>query len=255
VKTIRVIAINTFKEIIRDRILYGLIVFAVLLIGLSLALGELSFQEQARITADFGLMGVHLSAVILSIFVGSTLVSKEIEKRTIFTLLSHAVTRSQFLVAKLLGMLMVLATVMAGLSIILLLLFGHLGMEINEIFFVALSGIFFESAVLLSLTIFFGIFSSPLLAVSFSLAFFLIGHWLNDLKFFAEKSQSPLFNSFATAVNYALPNLERFNWRSNVTYFESIPPETVMRASGYAGSWVLVLICLAALMFRRRDFV
>lgn len=254
-KVVRVIALNTFKEIIRDRILYGLVIFAVLLLGLSLALGELSFQEQARITADFGLMGVHLSTVILSIFVGSTLVSKEIEKRTIFTLLSHAVSRTQFLVAKLLGMLLVLLAVMVGLAIILILLFNYLDMPVTETFFIALGGIFLEGAVLLSLTIFFGIFASPLLAVSFSLALFLIGHWVNDLKFFADKSASEAFRTFAIGINYALPNLERFNWRSSVTYNDAISLSSVLSASAYAGFWILILTCVAAIAFRRRDFV
>src|SRR5688572_2314631 len=121
-KSVWLIANNTYREIIRDRILYGLVVFAILLIGLSLALGQLSFAEQTRLTIDFGLMGVHLSSVILSIFVGSTLVAREIEKRTIFTLLSHAVTRPQFIVAKLFGMTLVVATISACLAAILLLL-------------------------------------------------------------------------------------------------------------------------------------
>lgn len=254
-KVVWIIATNTYKEIIRDRILYGLVVFAMLLIGLSLALGALSFQEQGRITADFGLMGVHLSAVILAIFVGSTLVSKEIEKRTIFTLLSHAVTRTQFLVAKLLGMILVLLTVMVGLTVILCGLFLYLEMPINEILFLAVFGTLLEASILLSLIILFGIFSSPLLSVSFTLGIFLIGHWLNDLKFFSEKSADPAFKMFATGINYVLPNLERFNWRSNVTFGETIDVHTILMATANASSWVIVCIGIAALIFRRRDFV
>ena len=254
-KVVWVIAVNTFKEIIRDRILYGLLVFAVLLMGLSLALGTLSFREQARITADFGLMGVHLSAVILSIFVGSTLVSREIDKRTIFTLLSHAVTRTQFLAAKTLGMLLVLMAIMGGLTGILLLLFKFLQMPITDTFFLAVLGVFLESAILLSIIVLFGIFSSPMLSVTFTLGLFLIGHWLNDLKFFAEKSEDPAFKKFATVIIYGLPNLERFNWRSQVTYDEVLSVQTVASAAVYAGSWVLICFALAALIFRKRDFV
>ncbi|MEQ1878712.1 MAG: ABC transporter permease [Bdellovibrionia bacterium] len=254
-KVIWVIAVNTYKEIIRDRILYGLLVFAVLLMGLSLALGELSFREQARITADFGLAGVHLSAVILAIFVGSTLVSKEIEKRTIFTLLSHAVTRTQFLAAKIFGMTLVLLTVMVGLTAILLGLFNYLGMPITEAFFIALFGVLLEAAILLSLIIFFGMFSSPLLSVIFTLGLFIVGHWLNDLKFFAEKSDDPGFKRLAAVIGFGLPNLERFNWRSQVVYTEQLPLESVVSAAVYAGSWVLVCFALAALIFRKRDFV
>ena len=100
---VRVIAINTFREIIRDRILYGILVFALLLIGLSLALGQLSFAEQSRISANFGFTGIHLSAAILAIFIGSSLVAREIEKRTIMTLLVRPLTRTQFITASFLG--------------------------------------------------------------------------------------------------------------------------------------------------------
>src|SRR4051812_6925954 len=102
-----VIAKNTFREIIRDRILYGLHIFAILLIGFSLVLGELSFAEQTRISINFGLAGIHLSAITLSIFIGSSLVAKEIEKQTILTLLARPVSRLQFLVGKYLGLIMV----------------------------------------------------------------------------------------------------------------------------------------------------
>jgi Cu-processing system permease protein len=254
-KVIWLIATNTYREIIRDRILYGLIVFAVLLLGLSLALGELSFSEQARITADFGLMGVHLSAVILAVFVGSTLVSKEIEKRTIFTLLAHAVTRTQFLIAKLIGMLMVIATVMVGLSAILIALFLYLGMPINTAFTAAMTGLLYESAILLSLTILFGVFTSPLLSVAFTIGLFLIGHWLNDLKFFAEKSESESFKLFSKVVNTVFPNLEHMNWKSAVTYNDVVPFDIWLNTTLYSIFWVGLLICLAALIFRRRDFV
>ena len=99
-KAIWIIANNTFREIIRDRILYGLVVFALLLIGVSLVLGQLSFAEQMRISIDFGFAAIHFSAVILSIFIGSTLVSKEIDKKTVMTLLARPITRFQFLFGK-----------------------------------------------------------------------------------------------------------------------------------------------------------
>src|SRR5436305_70886 len=103
-RAIYVIAVNTFHEIIRDRILYGILVFALLLIGISLALGQLSFAEQSRISANFGFTGIHLAAAILAIFIGSSLVSREIEKRTIMTLLVRPLSRTQFIIGKFLGL-------------------------------------------------------------------------------------------------------------------------------------------------------
>src|SRR3989344_2748310 len=99
-KIIRIIARNTYREIIRDRILYVLILFALLIIGVSLALGQLSFAEQTRISINFGFSAISLSTVVLAVFAGSTLVFKEIEKRTVLTLLARPITRSQFLIGK-----------------------------------------------------------------------------------------------------------------------------------------------------------
>lgn len=250
---IYIIAKNTYIEVIRDRILYGLLVFAVLLIGLSLILGQLTFAEQARITANFGFAAIHISAVILSIFVGSTLVSREIEKKTILTLLARPVSRTQFIVGKALGLMSVIFMAITLLSIVLIGLFYAMGLNINLSFLIGLYGIFLEAAVLLSFTIFFGSFASPMMAVSFSIGIFLIGHWLDSLKFFSEKGASASFVYFAKGVQIALPNLELFNWRSLFIYSETIPFRNVGISSVYGGAWCLFLITIAAVILRRRD--
>src|SRR5689334_11892297 len=103
-RPVLIIAINTFREIVRDRILYGILVGAILLILLSLALGQLSFAEQTRIAANFGFTAIHIGAVIVSIFVGSTLVAREIDKKTILTLFVRPISRQQFLFGKCLGL-------------------------------------------------------------------------------------------------------------------------------------------------------
>jgi Cu-processing system permease protein len=254
-KTIWLIGKNTYREIIRDRILYGLIVFAVILIAMSLALGQLSYAEQARISVDYGLMGIHLSAILLSIFVGSTLVARELDKRTIMTLLSHAVTRREFLLGKYIGMLLVLTVVLVALFFILLLILTQIDFAVSWSLPIVLWGTVLESMILLAITLFFGVFTSSLMAVSFTLGMFLIGHWIGDLKFFAEKSESTLFKTFSEIVRYVVPNLERFNWRAHVTYGETIPGSAILEASIYGISWAAFFLILGMIIFRRRDFV
>src|SRR5258708_1724384 len=144
-----ILAKNTFKEVIRDRILYALILFAVFLIGLSLALGQLSFAEQARISANFGLTAIHFCAVVMAIFVGSNLVSKEIEKKTILTILVRPISRLQFIIGKSLGLTMLIATMVTGLAFILALVFWGLGLKVDHRFLVVLCGLLGESMVLL----------------------------------------------------------------------------------------------------------
>ena len=253
-KIIWVLAKNTYLEIIRDRILYGLLVFALLLIGLSLALGELSFAEQARISANFGFTAIHLSMVALSIFFGITLVAKEMDKKTILTLLARPISRPQILLGKCLGLTLITFTVVLGLALVLVGIFFFLDVPLTVQFGIALIGVVLESLVLLGMTIFFGSFASPMMAVTFSIGLFLIGHWLNDLAFFAAKSKDAGFNFFSDVITAVLPNLEKFNWRSAVIYDEVIGRGEVIAAIGYSVGWFVLFAVLTSWVFRRKDF-
>lgn len=249
------IAGNTFREVIRDRILYGLIVFAVMLLFLSLALGQLTFDENMRLSANFGFTGIHIAVAVLAVFVGSSLVSKEIEKQTILTLLARPISRAQFILGKALGLMSVLMVIAIALAAILsvFLFFLHFGFTIE--YPIAIAGILFEAAVLLALAMFFGSFAKPMMTVVFTVAVFLIGHWVDSLQFFINKSDSSAFKVVGTVVSYVVPNLEKFNWRSAPVYGVSIPAQEVLAASGAMVGWVLVLISATVLIFRRRDFV
>jgi ABC-type transport system involved in multi-copper enzyme maturation permease subunit len=250
-----IIAKNTFREIIRDRILYGLVIFAVLLIGFSLVLGELSFAEQTRISINFGLSGIHLSAVTLSIFIGSTLVAKEIEKQTILTMLVRPVSRLEFLCGKMFGLMLVNITVIVGLALVLLGVIHFLSWTWGWSFFIALYGIILECLVLLALTMLFGMITRPILAVCFTIGLFLIGHWLGDLEHFAVRSDSDMFKTFASLISTVLPDLERFNWRALVVYNDVISSEHLGIATLYGFCWTVAILIMAGLIFRRRDFV
>ena len=254
-RAVKIIALNTFREIIRDRILYGIVVFALLLIGVSIVLGELSFAEQARISANFGFAGIQLSSAILAMFAGSTLVSREIDKQTVLTLLAKPVSRTQFLAGKFFGLTLVVAVVMLGLALVLSGLLLVLGLKIDKLFLGAVYGIFLEAILLTSIALFFGSFSRPVMTVVFSISFFLIGHWVDSLHFFISKSQSETFKMLAGVIAEIVPNLERFNWRSAPIYGDAISSQEVMMASLYCGGWVLILITATAVIFRRRDFV
>lgn len=256
-KSIGVIAINTYREVIRDRILYGIVVFALLLIGLSVVLGGLSFSEQAKISADFGFAGIQIGASILSIFVGATLVSKEIDKQTILTLLARPITRTQFVLGKFFGLLLVILTVMSGLAAVLAGLLLMLGLSITPLFFLALYGVVLESLVLVSITLLFGVISRPAMTVIFASSLFLLGHWVSSfegLMKLKSLAKEPTVQ-FGSQVAKLIPNLERFNWRSAPIYNLPVPANDVLFATLYAVGWVIVIISLTSFVFRRRDFV
>lgn len=250
-----IIALNTFLEIIRDRILYGLIVFAILLIALSIVLGDLSFAEQARITVDFGFAAVQISLVVLAIFVGSTLVSKEIEKQTILTLLARPLRREEFILGKFFGMTLVMIVLTLGLCAVLFGIFEWIGVNWGWNALISVLGILIEAMVLLSVTLFFGVFAKPFTTVIFTVGIFLIGHGINSLKFFSEKSSSEIYKTFVWFIEQVIPNLENYNWRSLVAYGESLSIQKWSLGLLNGLCWCIICLCLSSIIFRRRDFV
>ncbi|MDZ4662505.1 MAG: ABC transporter permease [Pseudomonadota bacterium] len=249
-----VIGKNTFREIIRDRILYGLLVFALILIGLSLAMGQLSFTEQARISVDFGFAAMNLSAIIIAIFVGSNLVTKEIEQRTVYTLLVRPLSRSQFLLGKVLGLAFVNIVVLLGLSIVLTAILFSIGQPWDmDCTFVVL-GVLCESLVVLSVTLLFGAYSKPMLAVAFSIGVFLVGRSMDSLDFFAQKSESAFFIGFNYVLQRSLPNLSKFSWGNYPLIEDKVPLQPFLMSVIYGMGWMGVCITLTALILRKRDF-
>ncbi|MCB9026161.1 MAG: ABC transporter permease subunit [Bdellovibrionaceae bacterium] len=253
-KSIWIIAKNTYREIIRDRIIYALIVFAIVMVGGALALGQLSFTEQARISANFGMAAIHLSSVIIAVFVGSTLVAKEIDKQTILSILSKPLSRTQFLMGKSFGLILIIASLILGLSLILVFVFWGLGVPITSSFLVAILGILIESLILMGLALMFSSFSSSFMVVSLTIGVFLIGHWVENLNFLSKKSSSVIFILFAKASVYGFPNLERFNWRDSILYGESVPIDEVLLTTTYGLGWWLAFLVITSLIFRNKNF-
>lgn len=253
-RSIRIIALNTFREIIRDRILYALIIFSLLLIGISMILGQLSFAEQTRISMNFGLTAIHLGTVILSIFVGSTLVNKEIEKKTIMTILVRPITRTQFLIGKACGLSLVNVVVVGGLSLVLFFVLKGLGATLSPTFAIALLGILFEGLILLGITLLFSSFSTPAMVVSFTIGVFLVGHWMDSLSFFAKQSESEVFIGFQKALEFVWPNLEMLNWRAQAVHLDTVALSEVGFAILNASAWFGVSLALTTLLLGKRDF-
>ncbi|MBE8162554.1 MAG: ABC transporter permease [Bdellovibrionaceae bacterium] len=250
---INILAINTFKEIMRDKILYSLIVFSIILMGLSIALSDLSFGEKSRITLNFGLTAIHISSVILSIFIGSSLVLKELKNRTIMTLLTRPLSRSTFILGKFVGLLMVIVTLLLGLSFVLFGIMFLMSIPVTAPFFIAIYGIILEAAVLTSLTLFFSSLSKAFLAISFSIGVFFTGHWIESFHYFSTKGGLVRFQSISDSLFYAIPNLERFNWRSEVIYNRLADTSTIASASFYAVILCAFLLTLAFFVFTKKD--
>ena len=247
------IALNTFRENLRDKLLYNLLVFALLMIGSSLLLMRLTLGEFHRLLLDVGLGSINIFGVLIAIFVGIGLVNKEIEKKTIYTIVSKPVARYQFLVGKYLGLtltLLVNTLVMAGG--LLLVLFAQ-SVPIESMLFKALGLIFMEFMVITAVALLCSTFTSATLSAIFTLATYVIGHLTADLKTFGEKMDEGM-RAVVTGLYYILPNLERFNLKGNVIHHIEVSGTDLVLIVVYGLTYVAFLLMSASIIFQRRDF-
>lgn len=247
------IALNTFRENLRDKLLYNLLVFALLMIGSSLLLMRLTLGEFHRLLLDVGLGSINIFGVLIAIFVGIGLVNKEIEKKTIYTIVSKPVARYQFLVGKYLGLTLTLfvnTLIMAGG---LLLVLSAQGVPIESVLFKALGLIFLEFMVITAVALLCSTFTSATLSAIFTLATYVIGHLTADLKTFGEKMDEGM-RAVVTGLYYVLPNLERFNLKGNVIHHIEVSGTDLLLIAVYGLTYVAFLLMSASIIFQRRDF-
>jgi len=249
-----VVAGNTFKETFRDKILYNLVFFALLLIGASVLLGTLTIGEQSKIVNDLGLAAINLVAVIIAIFVGIGLVTKEIERRTIYTILARPITRMQFILGKYLGLTFI---VVVNIAIMFAMFLGTVWLSGNAIYgslFQAVELILVETLLVMAIAMFFSTFSSSTLSATMTLGFYVIGHLTSDLKGIAEKSQNQLTESVLTALYYLCPNLELLNIKGQAASGVLVEMGYQVTATTYGLLYAGLLLTGACLIFQRRDF-
>lgn len=252
-----VIARNVFLEVIRDRILYLIALFALLMVAASVMLPEVSAGAQDKITLDLGLAGIHLLSVIVAVFVGTGLVNKEIEKRTVLVLIAKPVSRAEFLIGKHLGLSAVLAVLIAALAAIFLAVVAFNGIEFPlQSVLLAIAFMFLEVILITAVAIMFGVFTSSLLATLLTFATYLMGHLTQDLVALGELSENPALQRVTNGLFLVLPDLERLNLRNEAIYgIELLPdPMTMLSNVLYGLIYTALLLTIAILIFSRRQF-
>jgi len=249
-----IVAKNTYIEMIRDRVLYFVVVFSILFMALCFALGQLSYSEIFRLSVSLGLSGIHLCFAGLTIFLGCVVFYREIESKTIYTLLVRPLTRTQYLIGKYMGLMAILLTMLACFIFCFSLIELFLGVPMMWTTYYPFIGYIFEAAILLAVTFFFSSFSKPFLSSTCSLAFFLIGHWVNNLELLARTSKSETFVKVARVIYSSLPDLETLNWRDYAIAKAPVFPQEVIMATGIASLWALFFFLLAVTIFKGKDF-
>ena len=249
------IASNTFREAVRDRVLYNLIAFAVLLSGAAILVGQISIDIEKLVVINLGLTAVSLFGVVIAIFIGIGLVSKEIEKRTLYTVLSRPVRRWEFIVGKFLGLAGTLAvnTFFMAIGVFGALLYvAHSFAGADSLIFVALYFIILEFLIICSLALLFSSFSSPLLSAVFAFSLFVIGSFADDLRGFAALSHG-LTRWIAMGAAYLVPNFSALNVVSAVAHQQSISGQLILQNTFYALFYTAMVLGGAVLIFERRN--
>lgn len=253
-QSVMAVANNTFRETIRDKILYNLVFFALLLIGSSVLLGALTIGEQARIVKDLGLAAINLVAVIIAIFLGVGLVSREIERRTIYTILARPITRIQFVLGRYIGLAGIVTVNIVIMFAMFLATIWLSGFPIHAALFQAVQLILVESLVVMAIALLFSTFSSATLSASMTIGLYIVGHLTSDLKVIAEKSASQVAKAVMTGLYYMCPNLEVLNIKGQAASGVSLAIETQVLATGYGVLYAGLLLLAACLIFQRREF-
>ena len=251
---IGVIAVNAFRESLRDKTLYNLVLFAGSLIGLSVLLADLSITEHHKVIADMGLAAINLIGVIIAIFIGISLVNKEIERRTIYTIMARPISRSFFIMGKYCGLALTLFVNVAIMMAVFLVTLWLYHVPIERSLFQAVELIFVEILVVTAIALFFSTFTSTTLSAIFTLGLYVIGHLTADLRAMVINSDSSPIKSFVDLLYYLCPNLEMLNIKGQAAVGIVTAPEYVMMASLYGLMYAGVLLVGACLVFQQRDF-
>ena len=246
------IALTTLRGFTRDRIFYAVLLVALLLIAFSYSLAGLTFIGSYKILMDFGFTAISLCGILISIFVGIISVSKEIENKTIYTILAKPVHRSQYILGKYLGCGLVVLIAHLIMSLSLLTVIWIIGIKTSTGLYPCFYLMTLESLLILSIALFSSIFSSSVLATCLTLLLFLIGRSAYFFHSASEKAEGLMRYVFRILYDI-LPNLERFNLREMAAYSKPYPDTLLLDSTIYALAYTTLFLTLSTILFIRRD--
>ena len=248
------IAFNTGREAIRNKLLYTLLFFALAMMIFGTVLSTLSYVERERMVQDFAFASIRLFSVAIAVFVGVGLIHKEVDRRTVYTILSKPLSRTEFLIGKFTGLILIIwlqvaimASLFAGVSLLM-------GAPIGFTHFAALSLTAVELAIVVALATLFSSFTTPLLASFFSCGIWLAGHLTRDLRDHGANSSNVLVREGTAWMHRVLPDLESFNLSIEAAHQLPIAASDIWFPALYGAGYVAIILASATLIFERRDF-
>ena len=252
--TIAAIARNTFREAVRDRILYSILAFALLLIGASVILAGLSIGQEGRTVKDLGLASTTLFGTFIAIFLGITLVSKEIERRTIYLIIPKPISRPGFLIGKYCGLVLTLVVTVGVMGVMVFFLSALVDGIVTPALLIAAGVDFVALMIVTAVALLFSTFSTPTLSAIFTIAIFVIGRLSGDLTLFADQFADITLKQAVWVMYLALPDLGRFQFGSRVVLGLPLVAADMGAAAAYGLAYTGFLLLVAIAIFQRRDF-
>lgn len=266
-RTVTQIAVNVFRESVRDKILYNLVAFAVLLMAVSYLLGQLTAGQDVKIIKDLGLAAISIFGLLIAVFIGVGLVWKEVERRSIYSILSKPVTRSQFVLGKYAGLAMTLLVNVVMMTVAYYMVLAYMGWMSDEALrrswpapaadpalLGAIGLVFVELLLVTAVALFFSTFSSPFLSAMLALGLWVIGHFNNDLRHFDAVVDAPAAVALARGLYYVLPNFSAFDVKAQVVHGMSVTPTYFGLTVVYGAAYIGLLLAGSMVIFARRDF-
>lgn len=261
------VALNVFKESVRDRVLYSLVAFASLLIAVSYLIGQLTAGQDMKIIKDLGLAAIATFGLLIAVFIGIGLVWKEVDRRSIDSLLSKPVRRHQFILGKYAGLALTLLVNVATMTVAFYVVLAYMNTQFPENvravwpapavdpgMLRAIALIFLELLVVTAIALFFSTFSSPFLSAALTFGLWVIGHFNADLRNFEAVVDSPVAASLARGLYYVLPNFAAFDIKTQVVYALPVPISYLLTTAAYGAVYIALLLTGAVAVFVRRDF-
>jgi len=261
------IAINVFRESVRDKVLYNLVFFAILMMGASYLIGQLTAGQDVKIIKDLGLAAMSIFGLFIAVFIGIGLVSKEVERRSIYSLLAKPVRRWQLLVGKYAGLVLTLVVNIGVMTVALyaVLVYLRWGVSpavekawdapaLDPALLKAIYLIFVELALVTAIALLFSTFSTPILSAAFTFGLTIVGQYSTDLRNFQDVLDSPVAQQIARGLYWVLPNLGQFDIKLRIVHGLPVSAGYLGTATLYAALYIAFLLVVSALVFSRRDF-
>jgi ABC-type transport system involved in multi-copper enzyme maturation permease subunit len=261
------IAINTFRESVRDKVLYNLVLFAILLIGASYLIGQLTAGQDVKIIKDLGLAATSMFGLFIAVFIGIGLVSKEVERRSVYALLAKPIHRYQIVLGKYCGLILTLTVNVSVMALALYLVLTYMSWDVepdvirmwdaparDPALLKAIGLILVELMLVTAIALFFSTFSTPILSAALTFGLFVVGHFSSDLRNFQDVVDSPAAARLARGLYWVLPNLAQFDVKDNVVHGMPVPMAYLAMTVGYGVLYIAMLLVVSMFIFSRRDF-